>query len=57
MTSESGSRDRTSGAFTGEPFQGAYVVTGTTGTGKKHHPITAQSIVNTAPIETLENIG
>jgi hypothetical protein len=47
----------TSGAFTGEPFQGAYVVTGMTGTGRKHDPVTAQTIVNTAPIETLENIG
>jgi hypothetical protein len=47
----------TSGAFTGQIFQGAYVVTGTTGTGRKHDPITAQTIVNTAPIEILENIG
>jgi hypothetical protein len=38
----------TSGAWTGTSLSTGYVVTGTTGTGKKHDPITAQNFVNTS---------
>ena len=47
----------TSGAFVGGLLQGAYVVTGTQGTGTKHNPITEQNFVNSAPLEILVNFG
>jgi hypothetical protein len=47
----------TSGAWTGTSMSSGYVVTGTTGTGKKHDPITAQNFVNTSALSLGRNGG
>jgi hypothetical protein len=47
----------TSGAWTGTGLSTGYVVTGTTGTGRKHDPITAQNFVNTSALNLGRNGG
>ena len=47
----------TSGAWTGTNLSTGYVVTGTTGTGTKHNPITAQTFVNTSALQLGRNGG
>lgn len=47
----------TSGAWTGTSLSTGYVVTGTTGTGRKHSPIIVQNFVNTSALQLGRNGG
>jgi hypothetical protein len=47
----------TSGAWLQNNLSSGYVVTGTTGTGRKHNPIVAQSFVNTSALQLGHNGG
>jgi hypothetical protein len=45
----------TSGAFTGSPISVTLKTTANTGTGTKRHPVTAQTFVNTTPLQLTQN--
>lgn len=47
----------TGGALPGTALSTSYVVTGTTGTGSKHNPITGQTFVNSSPLNLGRNGG
>lgn len=47
----------TGGAFTGLPVRTALFISGHTGAGSKHNPITNETFVNTMPLQVTENLG
>lgn len=47
----------TGGAFTGLPVRTALFISGHTGTGSKHNPVTSETFVNTLPLQVTENLG
>lgn len=47
----------TAGAFTGLPVSGAWFISGQTGSGTSRKPITAETFVNTVPLQVVENLG
>jgi hypothetical protein len=47
----------TSGAFTGAPISTTLLPYAHKGKGTKHHPLKAQSVVNTAPLAVKVNFG
>jgi hypothetical protein len=47
----------TNGAFTGSPMHLAFVITGNTGNGSRNRPVTAQTFVNSQPLQVTQNLG